>query len=146
MPNPSFPLSRDAQAGVIEVRYSDVDGAERGPFAIRFSPETALLGEQKHILQGMPDSWVQFRDFDAKTLVYFTTLVTYRCAISEVRYGFNDGKPLERYDLPACDTRRPFEVPANAKIYMKVPDTTKAINLRITWVDGTESDVVHVTR
>ena len=145
MPNPSFPLSSKAAATTIQVRYETQDGGAVGPFAIWFDPDVALYREQKQILEQMPTNWVEFRDFQG-TLVYFTTLVTYRCAIAELRYGLDDGKPLQRYDLPTCNARDPFSVPDNAKLYMKVPPKTKSISLQITWRDGTQSEVSTIAR
>lgn len=145
MPNPSFPLASRTEAGIIEVRYETPDGAAVGPFPIRFDPETALFREQKQILEQMPSNWVEFRDFKG-VLVYFTTLVTYRCAISEVRYGLDRGAPLQRYDLPGCDAADPFSVPENAKLFLTAPPSTKAIHVQITWRDGTQSEVSTIER
>jgi hypothetical protein len=145
MPNPSFPLPSKAQAVIIEVRYETPDGGAVGPFPIRFDPDVALYREQKQILEGMPTNWVEFRDFNG-VLIYFTTLVTYRCAIAELRYGLDDAKPLQRYDLPNCNANDPFSVPYGAKLYLKVPPKTKAINLQITWRDGTESEISTIER
>ncbi len=145
MPNPSFPLPGKAQATVIEVRYETLDGGSVGPFPIRFDPDVALYREQKQILEGMPANWVEFRDFNG-TLVYFTTLVTYRCAIAELRYGLDGAKPLQRYDLPTCNANDPFSVPGGAKLYLKVPAKTRAISVQITWRDGTESEVQTIER
>jgi hypothetical protein len=144
-PNPSFPLSSKAAATIIEVRYETPDGGSVGPFPIRFDPEAALFREQKQILEQMPGNWVEFREFNG-ILVYFTTLVTYRCAIAELRYGLDDGKPLQRYDLPVCNARDPFSVPENAKLYLKAPPKTKSISLQITWRDGTQSEVSTIER
>ncbi|MDQ0391247.1 caspase family protein [Labrys monachus] len=145
MPNPSFQMSPRAPAGVIDVRYRTIDGADVGPFPIRFDPEVALYDDQRRNLEQIAPSWVEFRDFNG-TLVYFTTLVTYRCAISDLRYGLDGGEPLKRFDLPACNMKDPFSVPDNAKIYVKVPPRTKSISLRITWRDGTQSDVNTIER
>jgi hypothetical protein len=145
MPNPTIALPAKAQGTIIEVRYETADGNWVGPFPIRFDPDAALFREQKQILEQMPGNWVEFRDFNG-TLVYFTTLITYRCAIAELRYGLGEGKPLERYDLPPCNPNDPFSVPSSAKIYMKVPPTTKSINLQITWRDGTQSEVSTIER
>ncbi len=145
MPNPSFPMASRAAATIIEVRYETPDGAAVGPFPIRFDPEVALFREQKQILEQMPFNWVEFRDFQG-VLIYFTTLVTYRCAITEVRYGLDDGEPLERYDLPACNAKDPFSVPENAKLFLKAPPKTKAIRLQIIWRDGTQSEVSTIER
>ena len=51
---------------------------------------------------------IPVREFNG-TLVYFSTLITYRCAITEVRYGLNGSEPLTRYDMPACDANKPFD-------------------------------------
>ena len=103
------------------MRYETADGGSVGPFPIRFDPDVALFREQKQVLEQMPTNWVEFRDYNG-TLIYFTTLVTYRCAITEVRYGLDDGKPLQRYDLPGCNAKDPFSVPSNAQIYLKAQD------------------------
>jgi hypothetical protein len=145
MPNPSIPLPAKATATIIEVRYETTDGGSVGPFPIRFDPDVALFREQKQILEQMPTNWVEFRDYNG-TLIYFTTLVTYRCAIAELRYGLDDGKPLQRYDLPVCNAKDPFSVPSNAQTYLKALPKTKSISLQITWRDGTQSDVSTIER
>jgi hypothetical protein len=72
--------------------------------------------------------------------------VTYRCAIAELRYGLDDGQPLQRYDLPGCNAKDPFSVPENAKLYLTAPPKTKSISLQITWRDGTQSEVSKIDR
>jgi hypothetical protein len=145
MPNSSFPLSSKAAATIIEVRYETLDGGAVGPFPIRFDPDAALFREQKQILEQMPGNWVEFRQYNGN-LIYFTTLVTYRCAIADLYYGLDDGKPLQRYDLPACDAKDPFSTPEKAQLYLKAPPRTKSISLQITWRDGTQSDVSTIER
>ena len=140
MPNPNIQLSGKAQQTVIEVRYKTVDGAMVGPFPIRFDPEVALYDSQRRALEGIWPSWVEFREYNG-LLVYFTTLVSYRCAITEVRYGLDGADPLRRFDLPPCDPDAPFNIPEDAELILKVPDRTKSISLRLTWRDGTESEV-----
>jgi hypothetical protein len=145
MPNPSFQLSGRAKAAVIEVRYGRADGSTAGPFPIRFDPEVALFDFQRKALSQIWPSWVEFREFNG-LLVYFTTLVTYRCAITEVRYGLDGAAPLSRFDLPSCTANDPFSVPPSAKLILKVPPSTKSIALQITWKDGTRSDVNTIER
>lgn len=145
MPNPSFQLSGKAQAAIIQVRYQTADGAVVGPFPIRFDPDVALFDTQRKALEQIWPSWVEFRDFNG-TLVYFTTLMSYRCAITEVRYGLDGAEPLRRFDLPSCNAKDPFSIPSNATTYLKVPPKTKSISIRITWRDGTQSDVNTIER
>jgi hypothetical protein len=58
-----------------------------------------------------------------------------------VRYGLDGAAPLRRFDLPPCNPDTPFNIPEDADVYLKVPDRTKSISLRLTWRDGTESEV-----
>jgi hypothetical protein len=145
MPNPSFQLSGKAETTIIQVRYRTVDGGDVGPFPIRFDPDVALFDTQRKALEQIWPSWVEFREFNG-LLVYFTSLVSYRCAITEVRYGLDGADPLRRYDLPACNRKDPFSIPEDATLYMKVPSATKSINIRLTWRDGTQSDVYTIER
>ena len=145
-PNLSFPLPSGVEAATIMLRYTRIDGSSAGPFAIRFDATTALFNEQKRVLEQLSSDWVAFRPFNGSLLLYFTTLVTYRCAISNLRYGLNDGAPLTEYDLPSCNPDSPFEMPPSAKISMKVPADTRSIHLQITWRDGTQSEISTIRR
>jgi hypothetical protein len=116
-----------------------------GPFPIRFDPDVALFDTQRKALESIWPSWVEFREFNG-LLVYFTTLVSYRCAITEVRYGLDGADALRRFDLPPCNAKDPYSIPENANLILKVPPSTKAISLKITWRDGTQSDVNTVER
>ena len=140
MPNPSFSMSPGAQAGIIQVRYRSIDGADVGPFSIRFDPDIPLYEDQRRNLTSIQGSWVEFRDFNG-VLVYFTTLVSYRCAITEVRYGLNGAPPLTRFDLPVCNMKDPYSIPNNAKTYLKLPGSTKSISVQVTWRDGSQSEI-----
>ena len=88
MPNPSIELAADAPAATIQVRYVDAQGELQGPFPIRFDPEAALIRDQRKILDMTATSWLSFREFNG-LLVYYTHLMSYRCAIREVRVGID---------------------------------------------------------
>ena len=88
MPNPSIELPADAPAATIQIRYVDTNGEMQGPFPIRFDPEAALIRDQRKILDMTATSWLSFREFNG-LLVYYTHLVSYRCAIREVRVGID---------------------------------------------------------
>ena len=92
MPNPSVELAADVPAATIEVRYVDVTGNLQGPFPIRFDPVAALIHDQRKILDMTVTSWLSFREFNG-LLVYYTHLMSYRCAIREVRIGIDTAVP-----------------------------------------------------
>ena len=149
MPNLSVQLAANQPASTLQIRYTTPDGGSVGPFLIPFDPDVALFREQKRILEMMSGKWAEFGHADgaARDLpVYFTMLISYRCAISDVRYGLDDGQPLARYDLPSCDPRNPFSVPNGARVWLTVPARTRSITLQITWRDGTQSEASTIAR
>src|SRR5882762_4496813 len=119
MPNPSIELAADAPAATIQVRYVDASGDLQGPFPIRFDPEAALIRDQRKILDMTATSWLSFREFNG-LLVYYTHLMSYRCAIREVRIGI--------------DTAVPDKV-------LKMPPSTQFVSIELTYRDGSVSEV-----
>jgi hypothetical protein len=140
MPNPSIELDADAPATTIEVRYIDASGEMQGPFPIRFDPETALLHDQRKILDMTATSWLSFREFNG-LLVYYTHLMSYRCAIREVRIGIDSAVPDKVLKLPPCDPRDPNAIPANTQPYLKLAPTTQFVSVELTYRDGSVSEI-----
>jgi Caspase domain len=140
MPNPSIELSADQAAATIQVRYVDASGDTQGPFPIRFDPEAALLRDQRKILDMTATSWLAFRDFNG-VLVYYTHLMSYRCAIREVRIGIDSAVPDKVLKLPPCDPRDPSAIPHDASPYLKLAPTTKSVSVELTYRDGSVSEI-----
>ncbi|MGJ4932221.1 caspase family protein [Bradyrhizobium sp. HKCCYLS2038] len=140
MPNPSIQLPADEPAGTIQVRYVDAAGEMQGPFPIRFEPEAALVRDQRKILDMTATSWLSFRDFNG-LLVYYTHLMSYRCAIREVRIGIDSAVPDKVLNMPGCDMRDPSAIPSNAMPYLKLPPTTKFVSVELTYRDGSVSEI-----
>ena len=86
-------------------------GELQGPFPIRFDPEAALIRDQRKILDMTATSWLSFREFNG-LLVYYTHLMSYRCAIREVRVGIDSAVPDKVLKMPACDPARSQRDPA----------------------------------
>jgi hypothetical protein len=140
MPNPSIELPPDAPAATIEVRYIDVQGEMQGPFPIKFDPEAALVHDQRKILDMTATSWLSFREFNG-LLVYYTHLVSYRCAIREVRIGIDTTVPDKVLKLPPCDLRDPSAIPYNAELSMKLAPKTQFMSVELTYRDGSLSEI-----
>lgn len=140
MPNPSIELPPDAQAGTIEVRYVDQSGDMQGPFPIRFDPEAALIRDQRKILDMTSTSWLSFREFSG-LLVYYTHLVSYRCAIREVRIGIDTAVPNQVLKMPPCDMRDPSTITAGMPLSMKLAPATQSISVELTYRDGSVSEI-----
>jgi Caspase domain len=140
MPNPSIELAADAPAATIEVRYIDASGEMQGPFPIKFDPEAALLRDQRKILDMTATSWLSFREFNG-LLVYYTHLMSYRCAIREVRIGIDSAVPDKVLKMPPCDPRDPSAIPASATPYLKLAPTTQFVSVELTYRDGSVSEI-----
>lgn len=140
MPNPSIELPADATASVIQVRYVDTAGDMQGPFPIRFDPEAALIRDQRKILDMTATSWLSFREFNG-LLVYYTHLMSYRCAIREVRVGIDSTVPDKVLQMPACDPRDPSAIPHSATPYLKLAPNTKSVSVELVYRDGSVSEI-----
>jgi hypothetical protein len=140
MPNPSIELPADAPAGTIQLRYVDTNGDMQGPFPIRFDPEAALIRDQRKILDMTATSWLSFREING-LLVYYTHLMSYRCAIREVRVGIDTAVPDKVLKMPPCDPRDPSVIPHEAQPYLKLAPATKSVSVELTYRDGSVSEI-----
>ncbi len=136
-PNPSFEMSGDTQATSIELRYEDSAGRIVGPFPVKFDPATALAHGHRELLERFWTSWLAFGG-DGK-LLYYTQLMSYRCAIAKAEIGFDGAAPSQELLMPPCDSKNPFSIPANARPYLTPPQGATSVSARLTYVDGSQS-------
>jgi hypothetical protein len=140
MSNPSIELAADAPAATIQLRYVDASGELQGPFPIRFDPEAALIRDQRKILDMTATSWLAFREFNG-LLVYYTHLMSYRCAIREVRVGIDSAVPDKVLKMPPCDPRDPSAIPHDSQPYLKLAPATRSVSVELTYRDGSVSEI-----
>jgi hypothetical protein len=145
IPNSSAQLDADTKAQTIYVRYIDVNGDLKGPFPIRFDPDAAIVRDQRKILDMTASSWLSFREFNG-LLVYYTHLVSYRCAIRQVRIGIDSTVPDKVIQLPPCDMKEPHAIPHNVSPYLKLPPNTKSVSVELTFKDGSLSELRNYRR
>jgi|GEM_PF-1100761 len=141
MPNPSFELPDNTAATTIAIKYIDIRGRDTGPFNIRFDPEGALQQENKQILDQFWTSWIAFDASGNHGLVYFTQMLSYRCAIKEVHYSLNGAALDKEIKMPPCDAKDPYAIPDNYQPYFKVKDDVTSMAVQVTYTDGTKSPV-----
>jgi hypothetical protein len=145
IPNSSVQMDADTPSQTLYVRYVDTNGDLKGPFPIRFDPEAALLRDQRKILDMTASSWLAFREFNG-LMIYYTHLVSYRCAIRQVRIGIDTTVPDKVIQLPPCDMRDPVAIPHNVSPYMKLPANTKSVSIELTFKDGSLSELRNFRR
>ena len=86
-------------------------------------------------------SWIAFDSGGNHGLVYFTQMLSYRCAIKEVHYSLNGAALDKSLEIPPCDKKDPYAIPYDAKGYFKVADSVKSMSVQVTYTDGTKSPV-----
>ena len=145
MPNVGITLGPNTGKARIEVKYIDVGNETRGPFALEFDPVAELIAWHKTVLNLTKNSWVGFRDFDGKALLYFSHLLSYRCAIHTVAYGIDSDATPRTFALEPCNPRDPSNV-GNGRISIEVPASSRYASVRLTFKDGTNSEAVHIDR
>jgi hypothetical protein len=138
VPMPNLPPGEHT----IEVKYTDKNGATNGPYTLKFSTGDQQFSQAKMSLNMVSGSWLSFRDYDGKVLLYFTTLMSYRPAIKEVHYSLNSEALDQTFKFKPTD--KMFEV--GDDLYLTVPGNTQFANVQITYKDGTKSPVQKVMR
>jgi hypothetical protein len=137
--NPNFELDPDQKATTIEVRAIDAAGNTAGPFPIAFDPDAELERGDRRSLEMTAGSWLSFGQ-SSGLLVYYTQLMTYRCAIREMRIGIDSTVPNKVIPLGDCDPKHPYEIPANAQPYLRLPPATQMVSVELTYRDGSVSE------
>ena len=127
MPKTYFELPPDQGKTKLYVTWRDKRGEQADIFPINFDPLVALAESDKKILDELWTAWVAFRDCKAETRL-FQQLITYRCAIKEVRYGLDDAAGRQSVQAAALRLRDPYRDPENSVVDIKVP--TKTLGMR----------------
>lgn len=100
----------------------------------------AMLGANKD------SGWVQFRNYNAQQILYFTALQTLHCRLKEIRYSLNSAKLDQSFPLVKCNSFLPYSLPGDAGLkaiaITQSPDSVKYIAVQVIWDDGRESDVM----
>ena len=128
------------------VKYMDRQGREMGPWDFVLDPGTEAARGDKDILEMTKTSWISFREFDGRTLIYFTHLMSWRGGISRIYYGLDKENPDREFKFPAHKGVGTADLTADVPVYMKVPSGVKFITVRLVYFDQTQSDVVRYTR
>jgi hypothetical protein len=145
IPMPFIELPGTAGKTDIEIKYTDIRGEMRGPFIVSFNPASSLIASQKSILEQFTNSWISYRLWEGKQLVYFTHLISYRCAIESINYGLNQDEPDKIFEIGECDPDNPHAIPSSGSgsvVYSSIPKSTDYVSVRLNYMDGTKSEIV----
>lgn len=120
----------------LEVKYVDIRDRTNGPFSLPFDTADQIGQQARRILQLTAGSWVEILSGKA----YFTHLLAYRGALSEIRYSFDDEALDRRFPLSPA-TELFSRIDPNDQTFVVVPPQTKFVAVRVTFKDGARSEV-----
>ncbi|MEO0438731.1 MAG: hypothetical protein AAF098_17685 [Pseudomonadota bacterium] len=140
-PKQFFNLPINQRDTTVEVSYLDLNDVEQGPFSFPFKGKKESADANQRILESTGTSWVSFRDFNGKRLLYFSHLMTYRGSLKEIRYGLNSGKPSRRYRFPAWRKAGIAPIDEKTPLYIEVPRSTRYATVQLTYKDESKSAV-----
>ena len=126
----------------VEVKYTDKNDQPNGPYTVKFSTASEQLAQGKMMLNATAGSWLAFRDYEGKTLLYFTALMSFRPVISEIHYSLDSDVVDKTYAFKP--STKMYEV--DGIPYIAVPKETKFACVQVTYKDGTKSDVQKILR
>ena len=145
-PNYTVTIPLRAKKQKVAFKYQNTNGENMGPFEVMFNPKLSNLAYGKQILKSTQRNWVSFRDYNGKTLVYFTNLLGQRGVLSSIRYGIDQETPDTEYTFPPYKKPGFAPISGDAKIYMEVPGDTQYMTVRVSYKDGTKSEVIRIDR
>ena len=126
----------------VEVKYTDKNGQMNGPYTLKFSTGDEQLAQGKMMLNATAGSWLAFRDYEGKVLLYFTQLMSYRPLIKEVRYSLNSDALDKTFKFKPSE--KMFEV--GDELYLAVPNDSQFATVQVTFKDGTQSSPQKIVR
>ncbi|MFZ1221048.1 MAG: DUF4062 domain-containing protein [Chthoniobacterales bacterium] len=127
----------------VEAKYVDRNDKSNGPYTLKFSTQGEELAQGKQMLEMTKGSWLSFRDYDGKVLLYFTHLLSYRPVIKEIRYSINSEALDREFKFKPSDK---MFIAGDDVVYLSVPPDSQYASVQITYKDGTKSGVQKVMR
>ncbi len=121
----------------VEVRYTDRDDRTNGPYTLSFSTADQQFIQGKQMVMSTSASWLSYRDYDGKLLLYFTTLMTARPVIKEVRYSLNNETLDKAFAFKP--TSKMFE--AGDDTFISIPKNTEYACVQVIYKDGSKSEM-----
>jgi uncharacterized protein DUF4062 len=122
----------------VEAKYVDKNDKTNGPYTLKFSTQGEQIAQTKMILNMTAGSWLSFRDYEGKVLLYFTHLTSYKDAIKEIRYSLNSDAVDKIY--------KPMSIQGQELPFIYVPESSQFACVQVSFTDGTTSSVQKIMR
>lgn len=116
-----------------QVRYTTLDGAQRGPYEAVFDSTAEAVSSVKRMLGDIPE-WIAFGSYSGRKSCYFSTLLTFKYALTAIRYGIDTAVPDRTVRFV------PSDVPGihnDDQIYIQLPDDASYVTIELVFRDAT---------
>lgn len=140
-PRSFFNLPKNQRDGTVEISYRDASGELHGPWAFPFKARAESQDANRRVLEATTTSWLSFRDYDGKRLLYFSHLMAYRGSIKTIKYGLNSSTPTKTFRFPAWRKGGIAPIDERTPMYKTVPRSTRFATVQLTYKDGSKSAV-----
>ena len=146
LPNSSISLPH-LEKTVVQVKYVDPRDKVHGPYDLDFDPDQMAVQAAKTMLEASKSAWVAFGALGNGTpLLYFSTVLTNRGALSEIRYGLDVDTPDRTHPFTPAGPKDPLGVHPDDAIYIEIAKQTEYVVVQLVFKDGTESEVMRYDR
>ena len=127
----------------VALKYTDGEGRARGPYRLTFDPKAEYVRFTKSVLN--MTSWLAFREYPrGKLLVYFSHLISYKNAFSEIRYSVDDDTLSRKVTFTTDWSKRgPPGLADSDLVFTEIPMSAKSVSVKLYFIDGTESALKH---
>lgn len=131
---PRIVLPQEQAKTEIALTYT-IDGEAHGPIVFPFSPREEQIDFVKASLrQSKAAGWASWRRYSGKDSVYFSSVLSYGCAVGKVEYSFDD---VEWVPLPVPCKAGASGQPRDMDTLTFSANAKRGLVLRVTVADGT---------
>lgn len=153
IPNPTIALPKDQGVTEFEVKYTNASGQISDTYIIKLE-EKHVKGSQikdgkveidknaYNMVMMTKTSWISFREWNGKTMVYFTGILGHRGILKKITYGINKETPDQDWQFKPYNKAGFAPIAPNMKMMTSVPKDTKFVSVELTFKDDTKSEVV----
>lgn len=103
--------------------------------------------EVRPILDMTTANWVGVSEYNGQDLLYFSHLISFRCGLTEIRYGINGEPAISVFPLEECyrNTNAPTAMhPDTNPLFLEFPPgTLQLVTVEIEYDDGGTQSVTY---
>lgn len=137
--DPSVSLGMIEGRHAVEVKFVDLYGVTKGPYALEFDTAKEMVSQAKLALKSV-HGWISY-GYHGELLAYFTFLLTYKPAIEEIRYSIDSDDVSKQLKFVPWKKRGWAEHDEQDETFLPIPSASKYICVQITFKGGTQTEV-----